>query len=330
MAEIDVAKTKYALKAKLSSGQTVELTNLVISMGWSHMAEELSQRASITLANTKTEIGYLSDAMKLLTKIFIYANQQEVFQGVIWEWEYTSALKKELSFVAYNEIIKATQNKDFCYYTAGKSTQTIVSDICKKWGFDLKYEWESHTHPLVRYDNINVSEQILNTLDEAKRKLGKKYAIYMEQNTLHIKGYGKNKDVYYFHGNNIMSTNNKLSLSQLVTTVYIIGKEVKEGRPSVEHSELGETKYGAMQEYLVRGGDFSLAEAKAAAKTILSERGKPKETISIAAPDLPLLKKGDKVNIVAGNLSGFFYVEGISHNATGRTMTMEVTRKDAY
>lgn len=185
----------------LPSGQVVELTNLVTALEWSDQAEEISQRASITLANTKTEQGYLSDILKLCTPIYIFANGKEVFRGIIWEWAYKSALEKEIRITAYNQIIKSTKSKDNNYYTAGKSTQDIVTELCGKWGIALKYNYGNHTHP----------------------------------------------------------------------------------------------------------------------KLVLNNQ-------AISAPDVPQIRKGDKIKVAAGNLSGFFYVKGVSHSATERTMEMELKR----
>lgn len=117
------------------------------------------------------------------------------------EWAYKSALEKEICITAYNQIIKSTKSKDNNYYTAGKSTQDIVTELCGKWGIALKYNYGNHTHP----------------------------------------------------------------------------------------------------------------------KLVLNNQ-------AVSAPDVPQIRKGDKIKVAAGNLSGFFYVKGVSHSATERTMEMELKR----
>ena len=42
------------------------------------------------------------------------------------------------------------------------------------------------------------------------------------------------------------------------------------------------------------------------------------------APDLPFLRKGDKVKVEAGTLIGYYIVSSVTHNATNRIMVMEV------
>ena len=42
------------------------------------------------------------------------------------------------------------------------------------------------------------------------------------------------------------------------------------------------------------------------------------------APDLPFLRKGDKVIVEAGTLIGYYIVSSVMHDATNRIMVMEV------
>lgn len=82
-----------------------------------------------------------------------------------------------------------------------------------------------------------------------------------------------------------------------------------------------------LQEVIRRDSDKDIGKAKAEAKRTLKERGKPEESIMVTAPDLPFMRKGDAVEMSAGNLSGTFYVLGVSHNAGTRQMTMTLLRK---
>ena len=47
----------------------------------------------------------------------------------------------------------------------------------------------------------------------------------------------------------------------------------------------------------------------------------------VTSADLPFLRKGDAVEMQAGNLSGIFCVLGVSHNATTKQMTMTLMRQ---
>ena len=326
MAEIDVSKTEYKVNAVTPSGENLNLTQYVTACTWSDSRSEVAARASVTFANRNTDKGYISNILKLCTLLFIFANGQEVFRGVVWEWEYTSAAQKEVSVTAYDKMIYATKSKDNSYYTAGKSTSAIVQDICGRWGISVNYQWQNYTHAKTPYKNKAVSEQIMETLEEAAKKTNSKYVAYMDKDVLQIKQKGANPDVYIFDTKNSISIKNKLSLSKLVTKVIIVGKEDKEGRVSIEETVNGDTQYGTIQEIVHRDSNSTLADAQAEANELINERGKPEETITLQAPDVPFLRKGDKIKVIAGNFDSFLYVLGVTHNAVDRTMNVECER----
>jgi hypothetical protein len=62
------------------------------------------------------------------------------------------------------------------------------------------------------------------------------------------------------------------------------------------------------------------------ANTVIKDRGKPEEIIQANFPDLPFLRKGDRIEVQAGNLKGFFFIEGVSHNGTTRRMMLTLER----
>lgn len=327
MAEVDVAKIKYTLKAILETGETLDLTGLCIDLSWGDQKNSVAAKADITLANTKIEKGYISDLIKLCTLFYIFANGREVFRGVVWNWEYTSALEKEISITAYDRMIYLTQSKADSYFSSGMSTQSIVESICKEWGIPLKYEWESWAHGKTPIKNKSISEHITSVLDEAQTKLDSKYVALMSQDTLEIKRKGSNQEVFYFHGNNVMNTKDTMSLQNLVTSVVIVGKSEENARPPVLETVKGNTKYGTLQEIVTKDTNKTLEDVKKEAENILKEKGKPEETISVSTIDVPIMRKGFKIKLVAGNLSGYFFVESVTHNAEDKTMSMELTRE---
>ena len=112
-----------------------------------------------------------------------------------------------------------------------------------------------------------------------------------------------------------------------MTRVKILGKADDDGRTSVDAVIDGKLEFGVLQEIVQRDSDKDMAAASAEAQTILFERGEPEETITATAPDLPFLRRGDAVEMAAGNLTGIFYVKGVSHNAAQKQMTMTLMRQ---
>ncbi len=326
MNEIDITKLKYSVKAFFSSGEAMDLTGLCTSLTWGDEKNSIAQKADITLANIKIDKGYISDLIVLCTRVVIFVNDKEYFNGFVWDWDYTSALEKELSFTAYDRMIYLTQSKGNTYYSSGKSTQFLVEDICKEWGITVQYEWESWTHGKTPLKDMEVSTQLTTVLDEAQTKLDSKYVMLMEKEVLMIRKKGSNQDVYYFHGKNVESTKDHLTLQGLVTKVLVYGKSEEEQRPPLLETVNGNLDYGTLQEIVTKDSNKTLDDAKKEAQNILKEKGKPEETINVSTVDVPMMRKGDKIKLVAGNLSGYFIVEGVTHNGFEKTMEMELER----
>lgn len=337
MAEINIAKTTYDVKIVLETGEVLKLTNLVSSLNWSDQKGSLAQRATIALANRKMDKGgYLSDIIKLGTLFEIYANDNMVFSGVVWEWTYTSATEKELEVTAYDTLIYATQSQINLYFGDDNDTQTIVAGICEKGGLDFTYDWENQTHKKMTFKSDAIADALTKVLDEAEGMCDTKYVMLMKvpennapnEHILEIKHRGTNKEVFVFTPLNIMSTRDSLSLSSLVTNVLILGpSEDDQAAPELE-SIPSDTDYGfTLQQIIVKEKDVDMEETRKEAQKILKEKGKPEETIEVSAPDIPQLRKGDKVKVEAGNLTGYFYIAGVTHNATERTMDMELERE---
>lgn len=320
---INIKDNGYKLKATLSDGRTIDLTNAVQSLEWSDNEGELAQCARIKLSQAHTNEGYLSELLVLCTRLKIIANNKEVFDGLIWEWDYTSSNSQAFDIMAYDNMIYMQKSKDNNYFAKNKTTKTIVSSICEKWGIPLTYKWGYTKHKKIVYRAQTIANQIISTLEEARYKVGKKYVIKFQDGALIVDYYGTNKDVYVFTGEVVIATQHGLSLDSLVTKVKITGKEATSGKIPIKATVNGNTKYGTLQEF-VSSTSTSVKEATEEAKKIIEDKGKPKETIRMDAPDVPELRKGDKIKVVAGSLNGYYYVLGITHTANDRTMNLSL------
>jgi hypothetical protein len=329
---IDISTIEYDVELVTENGTRYELNDALLSLEWEEQKSELAQRATLTVANFRIGNTYLMALAKLNCIIYIYArwsglSRQLVFNGTIWDWQYMDATQKELTLTAYDPLIRLQQSQDFKYYSAGLTTQALIGDICNYWGVPLSYRWSrSLTHEKKVFNAEYISDMIIGLLEEVRQKSGEKYVAYFRDGQLQIVGYGTNSTVYKFDVNNTVSTSNKLSMSSLVTRVKIIGKQDDEERASIEAMVDGDMRYGALQAIMRRDGDKTLEAVMAEAGVLIEERGKPEETTRLNVPDVPFLRKGDKIEVEAGNLIGFFFVEGISHYATTRRMTLILSR----
>ncbi len=329
---VDIALLTYHVDLITESGAVYDLDHALLSLVWEEQEGQLAQRATLKLANYKMESGYLMQLVKINCIIKISADwgggRQPLFEGTIWEWDYASAQAKELVITAYDPMIRLQQSKDFKYFSAGMSTPAILNNICGDWGIPLSYQWSKQiTHEKKVFNCDPISDMIIKLLDEVKRQTGAPYVALYKNGSLVVSDYGANADVYQFNTDNSISTSDKLTINNLVTRVKIIGKEDNEGRSSVDAVIDGSLEYGVLQEVVRRDSNKNMGEANAEAQALLKERGKPEESITLAAADLPFLRRGDAVGVAAGNLTGTFYVAGVSHNAASKQMTMTLRRK---
>ncbi len=118
--QVDVALVGYDVELITESGTVYDLNNALISLMWEEQEGQLAQKATVTVVNFQTGSGYLMSLAKLNCIIRIYAHwgaeRQKMFEGAIWEWNYSSAQTKELTLTVYDPMIRLQQCKDIKYF----------------------------------------------------------------------------------------------------------------------------------------------------------------------------------------------------------------------
>ena len=323
---LNVQENTYEVRAILQDGAVLDLSPALTQLSWQDMADEVAQRATVKLAQVKMAQGWLNGLLPLCTAIQIIANGAEVFRGSVWEWEYASNSSRDITLTCYDRFIYAQNSKDFDYFPAGKTTKDILSQICSKHGITLNYRWKSATHNKITFrGKDSVADQILNTLSDAQTRLGSRCVATYEGDTLTVQGESYNSTIYIFHASkSAIGTSERMTMDGLVTQVAIYGAESEDDRRRLEAVVPGNTEYGTLQDVVLMTSSSTLAQAKEDAKGILRENGQPKRTITVDAPDVPEIRKGWRVRMEAGSLLGYYIVKGVTHNATDRTMSMEL------
>lgn len=327
---IDISKIRYDVELLTEDGKRRLLNAALLSLQWEENKNELAQRATLELTDIEIGDSQLIALAKLNCGILIYGEWNGVrnllFQGFIWNWQYSDATQQTITLSAYDNLVRLQKSKDFKYYSAGQTTQAILGDICASWDIPLDYRWgASITHEKTIFNGDRISDMIILLLDEVRKQTGKRYIASLKDGKLVISGFGTNSDVYRFDGLNTVSVSDKLSMDELVTQVKVLGTQDDDGRAAVEALVKGDTRFGVLQEIVRSDNTKDVSEATAEANTILKERGKPERTTTIIVPDLPFLRKGDKVEVNTESLNGFFFIETVTHNATQRKMTLTLT-----
>ena len=328
---IDVAKISYSLALLTPDVQRIDLQPFLRSLSWEENDGELAVRLEAELQNQQLAGGkWLHQLIPLGGQVFLYSDwgigPQEIFRGTIFVWDYQTDPLGHFSITAYDPLIYLMKSKDDRFYKAGQMAKAIIEDIAKSWNIplgDVQGPNIALGKQVFRGDTL--ADMISSVLDEAKKKGGGKWIVRSKQGKIDVIRPGQNGQVYRFaHDENVDSIRDRQDIEDLVTRVKIIGAEDSEGKASVVAQLDGRTEFGTLQEIVYQRQYDTPAAAKSATQDVLKERGQPRRMRKVTAPDLPFLRKGDKVKVEAGTLIGYYIVSSVTHDATNRIMVMEV------
>lgn len=331
-ATIDIRKLKYKLILVTTTGKQLDISQAAESIGWEEGDAELAQRIGLTLHNTKYGGSQLSSIAQPGSIVAIIADwgtsSEEVARGTIEEWEpgHVGSGSTTFEVLAYDELFNLQQSQDNRYYSAGTGTKAAITGIFNDWGVPIeKYNGPDVAHAKTPFKNEYLSNILIQLLDDAVKKGGAKCIIRASKGKVSVIPKGSNTTIYHFdEDTNATLARDKISTVDLVTRVKVVGKEDSDGRQPVEAVIDGLTQHGIRQRIQNRSEDDSLASAKSAAQEILDTQGKPTRTIVLESPDVPMIRKGDKIHAKAGTLNGYYITKSVRHDAANRSMSMEL------
>lgn len=333
---IDISKIKYQLLLVTEAGKEIDITRATEDLGWEEGEAELALRTSFTMANITYNGQLLSSLAKPGCLIAVIADwgtgKEEVARGKIVEWDpQFSSSGNIVGITAYDDLINLQASQDNRYYSAGTGTKSAITAIFTDWGIPIgEYKGPDIAHAKTLFKAEYLSDIIIQLLDDAKKKGGASCIVRSTKGKVSVLPEGSNTTIYHFtEDKNVEIARDMMSITTLVTRVKVVGKEDSEGKQAVDAVVDGLTNYGIRQQIYVRDEDDILATATAAAQDIINTAGKPDRVRSVNAPDIPTIRKGDKVHIQAGTLNGYYIVTGIRHNASGGTMSMDIKEAES-
>lgn len=313
------------------------VTSALIGIDLDDEEKQMAQSATIGLMNVRVNGTWLTSLITVRDRVFVYANDgtknDEVFRGYVWSRPYSSSLsEREITLKCYDNLIYFQESEDSQYFSSGKSTEDILSTLCSNWGVNLDYDYESITHTKLALRGTLSDIFTADVLDLVKERSGKKYVIRSEKDTIKVTGLGRNSTVYSFRaGKNAIMTRSDVTMDGMTTKVVILGKEDENSREPVEATVSGETaKYGTIQKIINREENTSLADAKKEAQSMIDKDGTPKFEYEVTAPDVPWIRKGDKVYVDSGDIwKKYLIVTSISRTISNskKEMTMTLRRE---
>ena len=328
---INIAKLTYRAYAVLSDGRQINITNAVTGGGWNEGEGEISTRTTMAVANVKFEGKPLSSTIVPNTIIVITADagggEKEVARGFVTDWGPSrSSGGNSLALTAYDELFNLQQSQDDRYIPAGTGTKSAIMAVFSDWGIPVgDYQGPDKPHAKTVYKAQFLSDIITALLDDAEKHGADHYVVRASAGKAYVLPIGSNEEIYHFtEDTNTTMTSDKISTTDLVTRVKVMGLADDDGKAAPEAIVDGLTDFGIRQRIYNRSADDTLDTAKAAAQTIIDTQGKPERNSTFTGPDVPFIRKGDKVHLTTGALDGFFIIRGINHNIANRTMTFTV------
>lgn len=328
---IDLRLIEYRVVAVTSDGQQLDITDVTTDLGWEEGEKEYAARISLKLYDAEYNGKHLSELVQPLTPIFVYAicngESTEVVRGTVEEWSPTDSNGKlSLDITAYDEMKAMRQSQDDQYFADGMTTKQIITTILDAWGVPYDYQGpENITHSKFMFRKNYISDMCQKVLTDVKKKKGGVYFMRAKEGKIQILPRGTNEITYHLDAyTNIEQTKDKFSTSGMVTRVKIVGKTKAEGRPPVEATIDRHTEYGIRQVILQHASKKTLDEVKKDAEELLDEKSLIKRTTTLQGPDVPFLRKGDRIRIESGTLSGYWFVKSIRHNADDGKMSLGI------
>ena len=214
---------------------------------------------------------------------------------------------------------------DEFFFTADHTSTAILEEILGKWGVPHELQITDVTHGKKVYRKKYLIDMINDVLKDLKEKGGGVYFVRAKEGVVQIIPRGLNETTYHFDiADNLTRTVESFDVSKIVTRILVVAKSKDEGHQKIESTVDGKIDLGVRQIIYERGDKETLEEAETAAKKILEEQGDVERETSIESPDVPSIRKGDRIRVKSSSGESYFFIKSIRHNAASQRMTMEL------
>lgn len=327
---LDLSQVKYRVTCVTSDGKQLDLTPISTGLGWSDGAKELA--AKIQLKVAICEIGHqnITAIVKPFVTVIIFADIGngfvEIVRGKVQKISVVETNRDfYLSVEAADEAGELRKTQHDFYFTDGHTSTAILKEVLNKFNVHAEINVKDIKHSKKVYRKKYLCDIIEDVLKDIRESGGGEYFVRATGGTIEIVKRGENQNVWHFDiADNLIKISESIDASKTVTGAKVIGKSKDEGHPSIEQTVNGRSELGARRIIYERPCVESSGEAHKVAKKILDEQGEPKRKVTIEAPDIPTLRKGDKIRVKSSLSTSFYHVKSIRHNCVNRTMSLEL------
>ena len=334
---IDLSKVEYRVVVVASDGTQYDVTPITSSLGWQEGEKELAAKINCKFACVMVDGSLITDTVKMMTPIMIYASDgsgfQEMIRGNVTKLGLTESNGEfTLNIEAADEAQALRHSQDDYYFSPDAGTSSIIEKILTDHGVPYTIQISGDVkHAKKVYRARYLSDMLGDVLKDLKEKNGGTYFIRAKEGVIEIIPRGTNETIWHFDiDSNSVRVQDEFDSTDTVTQVKVVGKQRTEGHQSVDAIVDGRTDLGTRTVIYHRDDKTSLEEAETAAKKILSENGTIKRKTTLEAPDVPTIRKGDRIRLRSSVGEGFFFIKSISHDAPQQRMRMDLDFDKEY
>ena len=277
----------------------------------------------------------ITDVVTLNTPLIVYANVgdgfKEIVRGNVTKLGLTESNREFTLNVEAADAAQALRHtQEDYFFSPDSSSSAIIKKILEDHGVPNEIHVTDVKHEKKVFRGKYLSDMVADVLKDLKEKGGGTYFLRAREGIVEIIPRGTNETIYHFDIDyNAVRVTDSFDSSDTVTKVKVVGKQREEGKQHVDSVVEGRTDLGTRQVIYARDDKTTLEEAEKAAKKILDENGIKRKT-SVEAPDVPSMRKGDRIRLRSSVGEGFFFVKSIRHDAPQQKMTMELDYDKEY
>lgn len=326
---MNLLEVEYRVRVRVPNGTRYTLDQMVVdSCNLEENDGEVAARVTFSVRNEKLEDGWLHKHLYVGNYVYIHARVggpwQEVFRGRVYDWR-NSQSSQAVEVICYDLNYRYQVSEVNIYRRKNETAANLTKRLIARWKDRVIKQLDGpfENLPAKAYDSkMTVTEIIEDSIQESKDK---DFVIHCIEGEIGIVKKGTNETIYVL-GDFLEDLSDDHSIRNLVTRVRIYKRNNHEDPAKLAETIDGETKYGVLQRLVYTDG-MTMSEARKEANQILKDEGKVVKNRKIKHPDIPFIKKGDKIRAFGGsvgskNKPADMIVKNINHDIKNLSMTI--------
>ena len=299
-----------------TNGEKLDITNLLESITWSGDYKSCARKLEFSIIQSATDINIPKVDIPLMSLIIFYEDNTELFRGFVYEREKSS--DNTISFLCYDYCAKLNDIK-VSYNIKNETASSIYNKFLTEYKLN-KGDIVGSSTPIKKiFLGTTAYDMIMTAYTEEAKKTGKKYMIYSKGDKFYSSEKGIVKlNLAFEEGKNILSSNFKESISDMVNKVIIVDENGNK-KSEVKNDDWLNT-YGLFQEvYKQEEGKDSNSEAKAMLNGITQSC-----SLTGFGDTTCITGYGVQVKDNYTGLVGLFYIDSDIHTWEGGSYTIDL------